>query len=131
MQGEEVMAGKFPLNGNRPVSTARPSEGIPSERHTVQVSLQIEDRDPDAQVDGRLVQAVTLVVRNDEEDSLVIQASNWTADETGARAIAATLELAAQAIMHKLGEEKPEPKRPHFNPRPAGPRTAHFDDGDR
>ena len=91
---------------------------------SVKVSLNIEDFDPDSYVNGVAVQAIALAMDPDEESRIVVQASNFDASPEGAQRVAMMLEVTAQAIRDELGGDQLQhkPKRPRFNPQPAGPK---------
>ena len=84
----------------------------------IKVGLVIED---DNTVPVPLVQVAldTLTPQDPGVDYIKVVATNWEASDDGARAIAAFLKVAAQAIEEELGV-KAAPKRPRFNPQPRG-----------
>ncbi|UVF61334.1 hypothetical protein SEA_SPARCETUS_5 [Microbacterium phage Sparcetus] len=80
----------------------------------VRIGLHIEQ-------DGEIPVPCIAIAPDPENDVLHIVATNYEGTHEGARAVAQTLELAAQAIRNKLGEQVHEAdKRPRFNPRPVG-----------
>lgn len=112
------MAGKFPLNGNRPVSTEDPTGSIPNSQEdvVVQINLQIEQ-------DESVPVPLLFVAIDPNTDVLQVLATNYEGSDEGARSVATTLETAARAIREKLGELEAtddKPKRPRFNPQPVG-----------
>lgn len=91
---------------------------------SVRVSLSINSNDPDAVHDGEPIQFIGVAVLPGEGDRVHIEASNYDASPEGAQRVAMLLEVAAQGIRDELGGEQlhKKPKRPTFNPRPAGGR---------
>ena len=115
------MAGKFPLNGGRPVSTEDPTGRVPNSKETnikVEVHLEIEH---DAEVPFPLVQ-VALADADEGSETIRIVATNFTESVEGAEAVAVLLQHSAMAILEEIGKtgEERAPKRPRFNPQPVG-----------